>query len=118
MLMRRIDELHMNYPFAGSRMLRDMLSHQGLEVGRRTGVSEYDAKWTVNTDALIERGAVEFYKGHGWRVQREFPLEKFGHSMFEMTKSSDMLPELCWMGKGRSAAGMDELHGVDKVPGA
>ena len=35
MLMRRIDELHMNYPFAGSRMLRDMLSQQGLEVGRR-----------------------------------------------------------------------------------
>jgi putative transposase len=33
--MRRIDELHLNYPFAGSRMLRDMLSHQGLEVGRR-----------------------------------------------------------------------------------
>ena len=32
-LMRRIDELHMNYPFAGSRMLRDMLSQQGLEVG-------------------------------------------------------------------------------------
>ena len=35
MLMRRIDELHMNYPFAGSRRLRDMLSQQGLEVGRR-----------------------------------------------------------------------------------
>lgn len=35
MLMRRIDELHLNYPFAGSRMLRDMLSRQGLEVGRR-----------------------------------------------------------------------------------
>jgi putative transposase len=34
-LMRRIDELHLNYPFAGSRMLRDMLSRQGLEVGRR-----------------------------------------------------------------------------------
>ena len=34
MLMRRIDELHMNYPFAGSRMLRDMLNQQGLEVGR------------------------------------------------------------------------------------
>jgi len=34
-LMRRIDELHMDYPFAGSRMLRDMLSQQGLEVGRR-----------------------------------------------------------------------------------
>ncbi len=24
-LMRRIDELHLEYPFAGSRMLRDML---------------------------------------------------------------------------------------------
>ena len=35
MLMRRLDELHMNYPFAGSRMLRDLLSLQGLEVGRR-----------------------------------------------------------------------------------
>jgi putative transposase len=35
MLMRRIDELHLDYPFAGSRMLRDMLSQQGLEVGRR-----------------------------------------------------------------------------------
>ena len=34
-LMRQIDELHLNYPFAGSRMLRDLLSHQGLEVGRR-----------------------------------------------------------------------------------
>jgi putative transposase len=35
MLMRRLDELHLDYPFAGSRMLRDMLSQQGLEVGRR-----------------------------------------------------------------------------------
>jgi putative transposase len=34
-LMRKIDELHLNYPFAGSRMLRDLLWHQGLVVGRR-----------------------------------------------------------------------------------
>src|ERR1039457_4196612 len=34
-LMRHIDELHLNYPFAGSRMLRDLLRQQGLEVGRR-----------------------------------------------------------------------------------
>jgi len=31
-LMRRIDELHLNYPFAGSRMLRDLLWQQGLEL--------------------------------------------------------------------------------------
>src|SRR6185503_2017149 len=34
-LMRRIDELHLEHPFAGSRMLRDMLKAEGCEVGRR-----------------------------------------------------------------------------------
>jgi putative transposase len=33
--MRHIDELHLNYPFAGSRMLRGLLAQQGFEVGRR-----------------------------------------------------------------------------------
>ena len=34
-LMRRIDELHLNFPFAGARMLRDMLKLEGNEVGRK-----------------------------------------------------------------------------------
>jgi len=34
-LMRRIDEVHLEHPFAGSRMLRDLLRLQGIEVGRR-----------------------------------------------------------------------------------
>ena len=34
-IMRRIDELHLGYPFAGSRMLRDMLGREGIEIGRR-----------------------------------------------------------------------------------
>ena len=33
-LMRRIDELHLDYPFAGARMLRDLLSREGFAVGR------------------------------------------------------------------------------------
>lgn len=33
-LMRRIDELHLNYPFAGSRMLQGLLRGEGLETGR------------------------------------------------------------------------------------
>jgi putative transposase len=33
-LMRRIDELHLDYPFAGARMLRDLLGREGLVVGR------------------------------------------------------------------------------------
>jgi len=33
-IMRRMDELHLLYPFAGSRMLRDLLRQEGVEVGR------------------------------------------------------------------------------------
>ena len=34
-IMRRIDELHLDYPFAGSRMLRDFLNREGVSIGRR-----------------------------------------------------------------------------------
>ena len=34
-LMKRIDELNLAHPFAGSRMLRDMLNREGFGVGRR-----------------------------------------------------------------------------------
>jgi putative transposase len=34
-IMRRIDELHLQYPFAGSRMLRDLLRGEGVEIGRQ-----------------------------------------------------------------------------------
>jgi putative transposase len=34
-LMRRMDELHLEHPFAGSRMLRDLLNLEGHRVGRK-----------------------------------------------------------------------------------
>jgi len=34
-LMRRIDELHLEFPFAGSRLLRDLLAAEGNKIGRR-----------------------------------------------------------------------------------
>ena len=34
-LMRRIDELHLELPFAGARMLRDLLRAEGIKVGRK-----------------------------------------------------------------------------------
>jgi putative transposase len=34
-LMRRIDEMHLEHPFAGSRMLRDLQRREGVEVGRK-----------------------------------------------------------------------------------
>ena len=34
-IMRRLDELHLEHPFMGARMLRDMLNRAGVEIGRR-----------------------------------------------------------------------------------
>jgi putative transposase len=34
-VMRRMDELHLGFPLAGSRMLRDLLNREGIEIGRR-----------------------------------------------------------------------------------
>ena len=34
-LMRRIDELHLKHPFAGTRMLRDLLRQEGITAGRK-----------------------------------------------------------------------------------
>jgi len=34
-VMRRIDELHLDYPFAGGRMLRDLLRGEGIAIGRQ-----------------------------------------------------------------------------------
>ena len=33
-IMHRIDVLHLEHPFAGSRMLRDLLDAEGIKVGR------------------------------------------------------------------------------------
>jgi putative transposase len=33
--MRRLDRLHLEYPFAGARMLRGLLSAEGCQIGRR-----------------------------------------------------------------------------------
>jgi putative transposase len=34
-IMRRLDELHLEHPFMGARMLRDMLNREGVKIGRR-----------------------------------------------------------------------------------
>ena len=34
-IMRRMDELHLDFPFAGSRMLRDLLKAEGVAIGRQ-----------------------------------------------------------------------------------
>jgi putative transposase len=50
-IMRRIDELHLEYPFAGSRMLRDLLCGEGVVIGR-------DRVWSM----MRRMGIVAIYR--------------------------------------------------------
>jgi putative transposase len=43
-LMRRIDELHLEYPFAGARMLRDLLNNEGHSSRRSQARRHADAE--------------------------------------------------------------------------
>ena len=67
-IMRRMDELHLDFPFAGSRMLRDLLKTEGVKIGRchvatlmkRMGIEALYRKpatsyqpWEVLTDAPL-----------------------------------------------------------------
>ena len=70
-LMRRLDELHLEFPFAGARMLRDLLSQEALKVGRRRG---------RQTDASPgHTGPVPAPEHHktGWEA-RDLPLSAAG----------------------------------------
>jgi putative transposase len=51
-LMRRIDELHLEYPFAGARMLRDMLKREGIPVGRK---HVRTLMWRMGIEALYRK---------------------------------------------------------------
>lgn len=51
-LMRRIDELHLEHPFAGARMLRDLLGQDGFAVGRKHVAT---LMRTMGIEALYQR---------------------------------------------------------------
>jgi len=54
-LMRRIDELHLELPFAGSRMLRDLLVQEGYRVFRATEVALYHVLGKLPEPPLAHR---------------------------------------------------------------
>jgi len=75
-LMRRIDALHLEHPFAGARMLRDLLRREGVEVGRKH-VSTLMAKMGIealyrkpNTSKKHPGHAVYPYLLRGMKIER------------------------------------------------
>ena len=53
-LTRRIDELHLGHPFAGSRMMRDLLRAEGSSAGRRR-IRRLMKKMGIEVEALYRR---------------------------------------------------------------
>jgi hypothetical protein len=90
-IMRRIDELHLDYPFAGSRMLRDLLRGEGIAVGRervaammrRMGIEALyrrphtskpaDGRKIYPSAARLGGGAGEPGMGHGHHLHSHGP---------------------------------------------
>src|SRR5258708_39063621 len=53
-IMQRLDRLHLEHPFAGSRMLRGLLALQGCKIGRR------------HVKTLMRRMGIEALLAPGW----------------------------------------------------
>lgn len=78
-LMRRIDELHLEHPFAGARMLRDMLRREGHAVGRKHVAT---LMRTMGIEALYRRQNTS--KRHATHriypyLLRNLPIERPNH---------------------------------------
>jgi len=75
-LMRRMDELHLEHPFAGARMLRGMLKLEGVEVGRehvralmiKMGIEALYRK--VNTSRRNQAHRIYPYRLRGLAIDR------------------------------------------------
>jgi putative transposase len=63
-LMRRIDELHLDYPFAGARTLRDLLKPEGIHAGRKhigTLMARWGSRrWSEGNRPAVARRATRF----------------------------------------------------------
>jgi putative transposase len=78
-IMRRVDELHLDFPFAGSRMLRDFLRGEGVEIGRdrvitlmrRMGIERPNQVWAMDISYIpMARGFVYLAAVLDWWSRR------------------------------------------------
>jgi hypothetical protein len=64
-ILRRLDRLHLEFPFAGSRMLRGLLAAEGCKIGRR------------HVKTLMQRMGIEALYRCVCRKPRPFDLVKW-----------------------------------------
>jgi putative transposase len=78
-LMRRIDELHLEHPFAGSRMMRDFLKGEGHFIGRKHTATLMQ---TMGIEALYQKpNTSRRHAGHPIYpyLLRNLPIERPNH---------------------------------------
>ncbi len=101
-LMRIIDKLHTEYPFAGARMLRDMLKQLGYEVGRRftaSGKEPRPTRPTRNTRICCEISSSIGRIRRGPRISATFRCAT-GFSTFLRYSTGTLVK--CWRGGSRT----------------
>jgi putative transposase len=98
--MRRIDELHLDYPFAGSRMLRDLLRDEGVTIGRelvatmmrRMGIEAIYRKPNTSKAALGHK--IYPY------LLRELAIERPNQVWARLAQGSVRRSRMEWQGEG------------------
>ena len=79
--MRRIDALHMNYPFAGGRMLRDLLNRQCDVDGVLADPVVRQARWTPDAPDGHQRALskARHQQASPWAHGVPLPAQKARH---------------------------------------
>ena len=88
--MRRLDELHLDYPFAGSRMLRELLHREAIRTSNAIERLHEEFKRRIKTQtvlpcaetaamlfwALMASGQIVMRKVDGWQSLAEKPADQ------------------------------------------
>ncbi len=115
-LMRRIDELHLDYPFAGSRMLQTFLVREGYDVGRlhvatlmkRMGIEAIYRR--PNTSKPAPRHTIFPYLLRKLPVTRPNQVWAMDITYFPMARGSSILRPSSTGSAGRFWHGSYRLH--------
>jgi hypothetical protein len=107
--MRRIDELHLDHPFAGAWMLRDLLRREGHAIGRR------------HVSTLMTRMGIEAVSRKPYTSRRHpaHPVSSYLLRNVEITRSNHV-----WAGRYHLPSDAPRLrvlvwgHGLGQSPGA
>src|SRR5215211_8021622 len=87
-IMRRIDALHLDHPFAGSRMRRDLLRGEGVVIGRERVATMMRRMGSCCTDQRDGRNDASPAWGHAMRTDSGRPSSSMRFRAWTATSTS------------------------------